>query len=245
MEKLTSKDIKWIRSLHDKAGRKESDCFMVEGRKIVTEAIEQNRFELVMIVEIYSENTTLASLPISSPIKHCSPAEMQRISSLKNPTDILAVLRLPKINTPLIKQRVICLDNIQDPGNLGTIIRIADWFGIDTILASEQSADCFNPKTIQATMGSIFRVNIAYVNLETCLKEIKSPIYGAVMNGISIQETSMEPDGVLVIGNEGKGISEALMPYLSHRISIPRIGGAESLNAAVACGILVAKWNRL
>jgi TrmH family RNA methyltransferase len=170
---------------------------------------------------------------------------MQRVSTLKNSTNILAVLRIPNHENPIIKQRVICLDNIQDPGNLGTIIRIADWFGITSIIASNQTADCYNPKTIQATMGSIFRVSVSYVNLKEVLKDLNIPIYGAVMDGLSIQEIALEPEGVLVIGNEGKGISEELIPYLSHRISIPRIGGAESLNAAVACGILVAKWNRL
>lgn len=244
MEKLTSADIKWIRSMHDKSGRKESGCFIIEGHKLVKEAIQQERFELVLIVA-NSGITDELSDNTSCPIKHGSPNEMQRISSLKNSSDILAVLRMPTLVSPIIKHRVICLDNIQDPGNLGTIIRIADWFGITSIIASEQTADCYNPKTIQATMGSIFRVSISYCNLTEILKDLKTPIYGAVMDGSSIQEMTMEPEGVLVIGNEGKGISEELMPYLSHRISIPRTGGAESLNAAVACGILVAKWNRL
>lgn len=244
MEKLTSADIKWIRSMHDKSGRKESGCFIIEGHKLVKEAIQQERFELVLIVA-NSGITDELSVNTSCPIKHGSPNEMQRISSLKNSSDILAVLRMPTLVSPIIKHRVICLDNIQDPGNLGTIIRIADWFGITSIIASEQTADCYNPKTIQATMGSIFRVSISYCNLTEILKDLKTPIYGAVMDGSSIQEMTMEPEGVLVIGNEGKGISEELMPYLSHRISIPRTGGAESLNAAVACGILVAKWNRL
>ena len=244
MEKLTSADIKWIRSMHDKSGRKETGCFIIEGYKLVKEAIQQERFELVLIVA-NSGITDELSDNTSCPIKHGSPNEMQRISSLKNSSDILAVLRMPTLVSPIIKHRVICLDNIQDPGNLGTIIRIADWFGITSIIASEQTADCYNPKTIQATMGSIFRVSISYCNLTEILKDLKTPIYGAVMDGSSIQEMTMEPEGVLVIGNEGKGISEELMPYLSHRISIPRTGGAESLNAAVACGILVAKWNRL
>jgi len=244
MEKLTSADIKWIRSMHDKSGRKESGCFIIEGDKMVKEAIQQERFELVLIVTS-SNVLDERSFNTSCLVKHSSPNEMQRISTLKNSTNILAVLRIPNHENPVIKQRVICLDNIQDPGNLGTIIRIADWFGITSIIASNQTADCYNPKTIQATMGSIFRVSVSYVNLKEVLKDLNMPIYGAVMDGLSIQEIALEPEGVLVIGNEGKGISEEVLPYLSHRISIPRIGGAESLNAAVACGILVAKWNRL
>jgi TrmH family RNA methyltransferase len=244
MEKLTSADIKWIRSMHDKSGRKESGCFIIEGDKLVKEAIQQERFELVLIVAS-SNILEEPSVKTSCSVKHCSPNEMQRVSTLKNSTNILAVLRIPKQESPIIKQRVICLDNIQDPGNLGTIIRIADWFGITSIIASDQTADCYNPKTIQATMGSIFRVSVSYVNLKEVLKDLNIPIYGAVMDGSSIQEIAMEPEGVLVIGNEGKGISEEIMPYLSQRVSIPRVGGAESLNAAVACGILAAKWNRL
>jgi TrmH family RNA methyltransferase len=244
MEKLTSVDIKWIRSMHDKSGRKETGCFIVEGDKLVKEAVQQDRLELVLIVTC-SNVTERPTLNAICSVKHCSPNEMQRISTLKNSTEILAVLRMPKQVSPEFKHRVICLDNIQDPGNLGTIIRIADWFGITSIIASEQTADCYNPKTIQATMGSIFRVSVSYVNLKEVLKDLNIPIYGAVMDGSSIQEIAMEPEGVLVIGNEGKGISEEVLPYLSHCISIPRIGGAESLNAGVACGILIAKWNRL
>ncbi len=244
MEKLTSADIKWIRSLHDKTNRKETGCFIIEGSKLVFESLQQEQFEPIMIV--FESTLSVDALSHATcPIKHCSPSEMQRISSLKNHNGILAILRIPKTKQLVEKGRTICLDNIQDPGNLGTIIRIADWFGIEQIVASEQTTDCYNPKTIQATMGSIFRVPIFYKNLGEYLQGIKTPIYGAVMDGTPIQEITMEPEGILVIGNEGKGISEELMPCLSQRISIPRIGGAESLNAAVACGILAAKWNRL
>ena len=244
MEKLTSADIKWIRSLHDKSARKTEGCFIVEGRKLVTECLHQQRFELVMIV-------TDSNLPYefeqltSCPIKSCSPKELQRISTLKNASYVLAVLRFPTITAPANAKRLICVDNIQDPGNLGTIIRIADWFGIHDILASEQTVDCFNSKTIQASMGSIFRVSVTYTNLSEFLKSTSLPIYGAMMDGTSIQEMTMETESILVIGSEGNGISAELIPYLTHQLSIPRFGGAESLNAAVACGILVAKWNRL
>jgi TrmH family RNA methyltransferase len=155
------------------------------------------------------------------------------------------VLRYPTLTAPITANRLICLDNIQDPGNLGTIIRIADWFGIQDIVASEQTVDCFNSKTIQASMGSIFRVSVSYTNLSEFLKTSTLPIYGAMMDGTTIQELTMETDSILVIGNEANGMSPDLIPYLTQHISIPRFGGAESLNAAVACGILVAKWNRL
>jgi TrmH family RNA methyltransferase len=244
MEKLTSTDIKWIRSLHDKSARKTEGCFIVEGRKLVTECLHQQRFELVMIVtdsNLPDEFEQLASCPIKS----CSPKELQRISTFKNASFVLAVLRYPTLTAPITAKRLICLDNIQDPGNLGTIIRIADWFGIQDIVASEQTVDCFNSKTIQASMGSIFRVSVSYTNLSEFLKTSTLPIYGAMMDGTTIQEITMETDSILVIGNEANGMSPDLIPYLTQHISIPRFGGAESLNAAVACGILVAKWNRL
>jgi len=244
LEKLTASDIKWIRSLSDKSARKTEGCFIVEGPKMVTECLIQQRFEIVMIV-IDSSQPNGIEIPESCSIKSCSPKDLQRISRFKSAPSILAILRKPAFNPPIHAKRVICLDNIQDPGNLGTIIRIADWFGIQEIVASEKTVDYLNSKTIQASMGSIFRVSITYTNLSVFLKNKTTPIYGAVMDGSPIQEITMETEGILVIGNEGKGISSDIIPYLTQRVSIPRFGGAESLNAAIACGILVAKWNRL
>src|SRR4029078_31018 len=132
---------------------------------------------------------------------------------------------------------VLVLDGIQDPGNLGTIIRIADWFGINQIIASEDTADIYNSKVVQSTMGSIIRVNVWYKNIEQWLNTSKTPVYGALLNRVSIYETQQISEGMLVIGNESKGIRSNILPYIQHAITIPAQGNAESLNAAVATGI--------
>lgn len=242
MEKLSNADIKWIKSLQEKQARKTAHSYIIEGEKMLTEALASAAVNLLKVV------TTMDSLEqqfklIDVPVFRCSPAEMERISALKSPTSILAVLRITT-STPTLTGKVLCLDNIQDPGNLGTIIRIADWFGIEQIVASEHTVDAYNPKTVQASMGSLFRVNIHYTDINAFLASCALPIYGAMMDGESMATMNMEQSAVLVIGNEGNGISNPVIEHLTHRISIPRIGKAESLNAAVATGILVSAWNR-
>ena len=236
---VTKKDIKFINSLKHKKFRHLNSSFIVEGKKSIAEFLDSD-YELI---KLFSVDCSMFN-KIKNQIK-IDKSLLRKISFLINPDDHLAIFKLSDAKPIDNNNLIIALESIRDPGNLGTIIRIADWFGIEQIVASEQTTDCYNPKTIQATMGSIFRVPIFYKNLGEYLQGIKTPIYGAVMDGTPIQEITMEPEGILVIGNEGKGISEEVMPYLSHHISIPRIGGAESLNAAVACGILAAKWNSL
>jgi len=141
---------------------------------------------------------------------------------------------------PQIGTITLALDGIQDPGNMGTLIRIADWFGINTILASEDSVEVYNPKVIQSTMGSFIRVKVGYGNLSHLLSDAAIPIFGALLEGASVYNQSPIAEGVLLIGNESKGIHTELLPYISAPIHIPRIGGAESLNAAVAAGILLS-----
>jgi TrmH family RNA methyltransferase len=159
----------------------------------------------------------------------------------------MAIVEKKKELQPLVytDKSTLLLDGIQDPGNLGTIIRTADWFGIDQIVVSEDTASWYNPKVIQSTMGSCFRVNILSMDLETLLasnakSKNKLPVYGALLNGKSMHEINWEPSNFILIGNESKGIRENLMPFISHPISIPRTGEAESLNAAVATGIILA-----
>ena len=242
MEKLSNADIKWIKSLQEKQTRKTTQCYIIEGEKMLTEVLASAAVILLKVVttmEGVEHQFKLTDVPVF----RCSPAEMERISALKSPTPILAVLRITT-STPSLTGKVLCLDNIQDPGNLGTIIRIADWFGIEQIVASEHTVDAYNPKTVQASMGSIFRVNIHYTDINAFLASCALPIYGAMMDGESMATLNMEQPAVLVIGNEGNGISKPVIEHLTHRISIPRIGKAESLNAAVATGILVSAWNR-
>jgi TrmH family RNA methyltransferase len=168
---------------------------------------------------------------------------LQRISFLKTPNKVVAIFKEIKPSKDIIlKNKItIMLDELQDPGNLGTIIRIADWFGIENIICSENCVDCYNPKVVQSTMGSLARVTILYTDLNSFIKnndEIK--IYGAALSGTSIFEIGKIKEGIILIGNESKGIHETLFNSVSKKITIPRFGNAESLNAAVALGIILS-----
>jgi TrmH family RNA methyltransferase len=184
---------------------------------------------------------------LSAEVVEVDEIMLGRLSLLQTPNKVMAIVEKKKEEQPLVYNRklTLLLDGIQDPGNLGTIIRTADWFGIDQIVVSEDTAGWYNPKVIQSTMGSCFRVNLRSMNLETLLQanaksKNKLPVYGALLNGKSMHEIKWEPSNFILIGNESKGIRENLMPFISHPISIPRTGEAESLNAAVATGIILA-----
>lgn len=167
--------------------------------------------------------------------------ELQQLSFHKAPQQVLALVEIPlqQFDPASLDQTFsILLDDIQDPGNLGTIIRVADWYGIEHIVCSPACADVYNPKTIQATMGSFARVKVWYEELDSVLSRMKVPVYGALMEGASLYKTDIAQKGALLIGNEGKGISENLQAYITNRITIPASGGAESLNAAIATAII-------
>lgn len=240
MQRLTKNQLHDLKSLHQKKGREEQGRYLIEGKKIVEEALDSRLVEMDCVVHTASFDASI--IPDSIHSFHVSPAEMQRISTLRSPQEVLAVCRIPAFNSPK-GNRILCLDGIQDPGNLGSILRIADWFGIPEVLLSKGSVDCFNPKTVQASMGSIFRIAIHYTELEVFLKHTQLPVFGAVLEGRSIQDVDWHHEGILVIGSESTGISPSIMPLLRERITIPRFGNAESLNAAIACGILCAKWS--
>ena len=175
--------------------------------------------------------------------------ELRRISFLQHPQQVLAVFQLPQMpeTTPQPHGLCLALDGVQDPGNLGTIIRIADWFGIDTIYCSTDTADAWNPKVVQATMGSIARVNIFYTELSDLLKATAIPVYGTLLDGQDLYQQELSTDGIIVMGNEGNGISPAIRQLISHRLFIPsyRQGDtAESLNVAIATAITCAEFRR-
>lgn len=163
------------------------------------------------------------------------------MSGLKTPQGVLALIQIPETKTPAPVYFKGCyslwLDGIQDPGNLGTIIRTADWFGIQSIICSEDTADVYNPKVVQASMGSIAHVSIYYAALPPLLSQLSMPVYGAFLNGESVYETNFGPEGALVLGNEGNGISSEVAVAITKRITIPRFGRAESLNVAISTGI--------
>lgn len=249
---LSKNTIKYVKSLHQKKFRQKYNNFIVEGDKIVRELLSQTAFEiegLYALQEWLVENEKNIQLP-SSQIHLCSPTDLDRISTLKTPNQVLLIVHIPseshstdKINEALS----LYLDDIRDPGNMGTIIRIADWFGISNVFYSSTSVEWTNPKVIQSTMGSFLRVRVQEMELAD-LRD-SSPgvaIYGAVLEGVSIHELSGANTGIIVIGNESRGISRENLGLLSHRITIPKSpsGGAESLNAAVATGIICASLTR-
>ena len=245
LEHISKQQVRWIRSLQQKKVRDEEGVFVAEGEKCIGELL--GKFELVVLVD--SSNAT--------------EEEVAQMSSLKTPQGSIAVFRKkdptplpPYSSTPTL---CLALDNIQDPGNLGTIIRTADWFGISDIYCSKDTADCYNPKVVQATMGALARVNIHYVDLVTLLQGnptpllpySPTPIYGTLLDGRNIYEAGAIPEparGVIVMGNEGNGISEAVKKCITHPLYIPSYTPdthIESLNVAVATAITLAEFRRL
>lgn len=261
---LSKNEIKYIQNLAQKKYRQQVNEFVVEGPKLTNELLVRKPDWLV---KIYGTKDWWGKQP--EKLKQNFHAfyigvetfELEKISNLQTPQEVLAVASLQFTvsswqNTDLVRQItekqmltahrqpetanwIIALDCIQDPGNLGTVIRTAHWFGILQIICSLDCADAFSPKVVQASMGSIFSVSIIYTDLEKFLSKQKWPVYGALFKGENIYKQANIEKGILLIGNEGKGISKSLLPFISHPITIPALGDAESLNAGVAAGILM------
>ncbi|MCH2022551.1 MAG: RNA methyltransferase [Saprospiraceae bacterium] len=243
---LSKAKIKYILSLQKKKVRIKEQAFVVEGEKIAAEVLNQNYFKVhsIYATEIWINNNKTIANQYKTKLTTILPKELKKISTLKSPKEILLIIKTPN-NTPLVKNIQnsfnLVLENIQDPGNLGTIIRIADWFGIPNIFCSEGCVDVYNSKVIQASMGSFLRVKIQYVPIEKLfLRNPSMTIYGAVLGGQNVNKTDLKDTGFLLIGNEGKGLSKNIQKHINHPITIPKTGSAESLNAAVATGILCA-----
>lgn len=235
---LSKIEAKYIQSLYHKKQRDALSLFIVEGVKGVDELLNSS-FE---VQKIYAVNEWEHPLMGKASLIRVSEDELQRISGLQTANKVLAVAQQQnyKAYKPQKGTITLALDGIQDPGNMGTLIRIADWFGIETILASEDSVEVYNPKVIQSTMGSFIRVKVGYGKLTDLLSDTGVPVFGALLAGESVYHQSAIKEGVLIIGNESKGIHSELLPCITAPIHIPRIGGAESLNAAVAAGILLS-----
>lgn len=238
-EHLSKAKQKWIRSLQQKKTREELGLFVVEGEKMVLEGLQlfEQYLELV-VAEKNAQNLIPEKLVRKSYL--VTQTELEQISDFKTPNKLLAVFRRPefKMNT---SGKILVLDGIQDPGNMGTIMRIADWFGIPQIVCSTDTVDLYNSKVIQASMGAIFRVKVHYTNLNDYLKESPLPKYAALLDGKNYKTISYPNDLILIMGNEGKGIRPDILPLIDHSITIPRIGDAESLNVGTATAILVAE----
>jgi TrmH family RNA methyltransferase len=243
VSELSKNKIKWIRSLQQKKYRDDLGLFIVEGEKLVHEAILYTP-ELIELIA-YKSDFKYSLLDSSIEQIEVNSRELEQISSLQSPNKALAILKKPVFNlSTKSDQLILALDSVQDPGNMGTIMRIADWFGVNTIVCSETTVDCFNPKVVQSSMGAIFRIQTHYTNLEDWLINCDSNIYGALLEGEDIYQKTDLPNGVLLMGNEGKGISNSLQKFITHPISIPRFGHAESLNVSVATGIIVSEFLR-
>ncbi|HLP56104.1 MAG TPA: RNA methyltransferase [Fluviicola sp.] len=241
MEKISKARIKWIRSLQQKKVREQEDVFVVEGEKMVLEGLA---CQLPVIALVAHKNElSLIPEPFRAIALSADTTEMEQLSGLKTPNKLVAVFKRQPVSTANGSFE-LALDSIQDPGNMGTILRLADWFGIDRIVCSRETVDCYNPKVVQASMGAIFRIQVVYTDLHKYLSKSKRPVYGALLNGENYSSVSYKPDGILLMGNEGNGISEQLIPLITQAVTIPRFGAAESLNVATATAILLAEARR-
>jgi len=251
---ISRNKIKTIKSLEHKKYRLASGLFLAEGKKLVSALLNSE----IRIETLISTPQNLASFqPVHTEIKEITEAseeEIRQASLLKNPQGCLALCRIPEYQLPVdeaLKNLMLCLDNIQDPGNLGTMVRIADWFNIADIVCSADTADVYNPKVIQATMGSICRVRVHYTGLYDFLKlsnERKIQVFGTLLDGENIYSASLPAHGIIVLGNEGNGISSELLPFINRKITIPDFTKgektAESLNVSVAAAIVISEFRR-
>ena len=244
---ISKSQISFIKSLHQKKIRKEQGLFIVEGLKSIQEFINSE----YLVDSVYCTENLMPKLDnLSRKIKPVgiTESELSRISALSTPQAILAVVQIPKHTEINIKKLdrsfFLALDGVQDPGNLGTIIRTADWFGLNTILCSMDTAEVYNPKVVQASMGSLSRVNIIYTDLGVLFSQINIPVYGALLDGKSIYETDFGQAGIVLLGNEGNGISKELLEKINYPITIPRFGKAESLNVAISASIFCSELRR-
>lgn len=247
---ISKSKIKLIVSLSQKKFRDETNFFVAEGPKLVMDLITIFRCEILVGTTAWlQENKQL----VANEIIEVTELELQKISNQKSPQGVLAVFTKPSHDfsySTLASQLSLALDDVQDPGNLGTIIRVADWFGIRDVFCSESTADAYNPKTVQATMGALARVRVHTVNLSEFLSACadKMPIYGTFMDGENVYSKQLSSDGIIVMGNEGKGISPAIEKFISSRLFIPNypIGDAtsESLNVSIATALICGEFRR-
>ena len=241
---MTKAEIQFVRSLADKRTRDEERLFIAEGKKLIDE-IEQSK---LTIRRIYTTRPDFTG----SNVEVVDKKTMERITQLKTASDSLAIVEQPRhrLDNKALKDKLtLALDGVQNPGNLGTIIRLADWFGIENIICSTECADLFNPKVVQATMGAISRVKVHYLDLAELIKRNPDiPVYGTFLDGRNIYETSLTPHGIVVMGNEGQGISDEIGRLIKRRLFIPSYPQerptSESLNVGMATAITVAEFRR-
>ena len=239
---VSKNQIKLISSLHQKKQRIAHQLFIAEGIKGVQELLDAH-FELDHLYTTQNDFET-----VSNSLKTVvSEADLRKMSALATPNTCLAVFRIPKEKEIVASGLIVALDDVRDPGNLGTILRLCDWFGIQQLICSKETVDIYNPKVVQATMGSIARVNVSYVDLKDFLKTTSIPVFGTFMNGDNIYKASLPQEGIIVMGNEANGISSELEKIIKNRLTIPRFGAiqkTESLNVATATAIVLSEFCR-
>ena len=244
---LSKAQISLITSLQHKKFRKQHGLFIVEGVKSVLEFLSSD-YQIHSLYTTSEARTKMGNLPQKIKCITVSAAEIQKISGLASPQGVLALVHLPTISSfdwPHLRQHHhLLLDDIQDPGNLGTIIRTAEWFGINHIICSIGTVDAFNPKVVQATMGSLARVKVYYTALADFITQAEMPTFAALLEGKSIYKTTFGNAGLIIMGNEGNGIRKEIIEQVDHAITIPRIGSAESLNVAIATTIFCSEIAR-
>jgi TrmH family RNA methyltransferase len=239
---VSKNQIKLISSLHQKKQRIAHQLFIAEGIKGIQELLDA-RFELE---HLYTTQNDFEL--VSNNLKtRVSEDDLKKISALATPNTCLAVFKIPKEKKIVESGLIVALDTIRDPGNLGTILRLCDWFGIHQLICSKETVDSYNPKVVQATMGSIARVNVSYVDLNDFLATTSLPVFGTFMSGDSIYKASLPQEGIIVMGNEANGISPELEKIIKNRLTIPRFGAiqkTESLNVATATAIVLSEFRR-
>ena len=240
---ITKNQVKYIQSLGQKKSRDEYNVFIAEGPKLVSELLAAGNCKIVQLYALKGWINNTPHLNKQTEVIEISSTELEKISQLTTPNQVLAVAEKIKWSGEAVVRGTIALviDSIQDPGNMGTIIRLADWFGIKNVFCSTNSADLYNPKVVQSTMGSISRVRVEYTEILSFLKEQKEVrTYAAVLNGRDITKMERINEGIIIIGNESKGINQEILKLANVQITIPKKGKAESLNAAVATGIILS-----
>lgn len=239
---VSKNQIKLISSLQQKKFRNTHQLFIAEGVKGIQELGHSN-FELE---HLYYTEDHFEAIPFSKK-SLITASDLKKISALTAPNTCLAVFKIPKEKTIATNGLIVALDTIRDPGNMGTILRLCDWFGITQVICSKETVDLYNPKVVQATMGSIARVNVNYLDLKTYLQSTPLPVFGTFMEGENIYASTLPSAGIIVLGNEGNGISPEIEALVSQRITIPRFGDlqqTESLNVATAAAIVLSEFKR-
>ncbi|MBA5792274.1 RNA methyltransferase [Flavobacterium sp. xlx-214] len=239
---LSKNQIKYITQLKQKKYRDLHKIFIAEGFKVIEELLNSS----LELVHIYS--TSYIDFKVSNnQLTLISLDELKKISNLSTPNQCLALFKMKDIQLPVNKGLKVALDDVRDPGNLGTIIRLCDWFGIEDLICSHESVDVYNPKVVQATMGSLTRVNVFYTDLVAYLKEYNHDIYGTFMDGANVYKETLADNGIIVMGNEANGISNEIEQMVTKKIAIPRFGTlqeTESLNVATATAIILSEFKR-